>query len=136
LGQQWVNRSFRGDSKIQGIASIVCIVPVAKPSYRLAAISVLILSSILINVLATDLPERQLIPPSFSRRLSLSAAHSWMLRKSTIKLFQCFERILRANGVIIESSFDRKCNPQFQALNLQSSFLLKSSAFSMALVTS
>jgi hypothetical protein len=43
--------------------------------------------------------------------------------------FQCFEAILRENGVIIESSFGRSCNPQFKAFNLKSSFRFKSSAF-------
>jgi hypothetical protein len=50
--------------------------------------------------------------------------------------FQWFEAILMENGVIIESSFGRSCNPQFKTFNLKSSSLLKSSAFSLALFTS
>jgi hypothetical protein len=50
--------------------------------------------------------------------------------------FQCFEVLLRETLVIIESPFGRSCNPQFQAFNLKSSLLLKSSAFSLALFTS
>jgi hypothetical protein len=38
---------------------------------------------------------------------------------------------LRSNGVIFEVSCDRKCNPQFEALNLKSCLLLKTSGFSL-----
>jgi hypothetical protein len=44
---------------------------------------------------------------------------------------QCFEGILRENGVIIESSFNRSCNPQFKAFNLNL-FPIKSSTFWLA----
>jgi hypothetical protein len=43
--------------------------------------------------------------------------------------FQCFEGILRENGVIIGSSFDRKCDSQFKALNLKSSFPIQKLSF-------
>jgi hypothetical protein len=63
----------------------------------------------------------------------------WMKIVSSVLFqwpFQCFEAILRENGVIIESSFGRSCNPQFQSFNLKSSFRFKSSAFSLAFFTS
>jgi hypothetical protein len=43
--------------------------------------------------------------------------------------FQCFEGIVKENGVIIESSFDRQCNPQFKALNLKSFFPIQKLGF-------
>jgi hypothetical protein len=39
---------------------------------------------------------------------------------------------LRENGVIIESSFGRSCNPQFKEFNVNLFFLLKSSTFWLA----
>jgi hypothetical protein len=43
--------------------------------------------------------------------------------------FQCFEAILRENGVIIENCFGRNCNPQFKAFQSKIFFPIKKFGF-------